>query len=85
MVFEWRNWGYLGGDSIKYSKAKNILITFKTLLRLLRKHKEEVYSVISLSHATLLSQYNFHELKTELPAVEMAALNESSYFYRREH
>lgn len=49
MEFEWRNQEYLGGDSINYSTAKNILITFKTLLRLLRKYKEEVYFVISLS------------------------------------
>lgn len=48
MVFEWRHWEYRGGDSINYSKAKNIPITFKTLLRLLRKCKEEVYSVISI-------------------------------------
>lgn len=53
MAFEWRHQEYLGGDSINYSKAKNILITFKTRLRLLRKCKEEVYSVISLSRNTV--------------------------------
>ena len=82
MVFEWRHRDYLGGDSINYSKAKNILITFKTLLRLLRKYKEEVYSVISLSlmqhcGASIISM----NLKQSFPALEMAALNES----RRKH
>lgn len=93
-VLELGNQEYLGGDSIKYSKAKNILMAFKTLLRLLKKCKEEVYFVLflplslslsptSLMHATLLSWYNFHELKTELPALEMTTLNESNNSYRR--